>query len=565
MDIFKRPYLESEKEFHFSYDLDTLKKVNIFPYLIMDGGAYYVIKDVLGENWNGDMIAEKVMDGSFFEKWSRNGIFDWDFYQKGYANSKVEAPMEIHVWINRLYFLIPLASKFLKTGDESYTEKWYEYFCSWINAYPYERKNDSDEAVQEIWKEMQVAWRLIGIIYCAAMLSESKFLTKEKWEIIYDFMRLHAKHLLGEGSGHIKDENAHNHVLQIGVALLYVGCLYPEFDDSEKYKQAGKRIVEIQLKRALFADGGSLEDSPSYSLFIARLYVECELLLKKNGEEGLEGLIESLQKQYEWVHQMSPESDNTLLINDSYNTSVKREIALINELIPISVSPKKSVIFADSKCAALRNDNFELFIDAMEHTQWHQHAGRPNFVVYYKGKPIVADSGCCGYDNHGMHQYLWGEWAHNTLCLSKQAHPDKSLKPVDNIEIINSDEKNGLIEFSVKGERENVAFSRIRKFELLNEGIKIIDTVEVDEEMNMELLTHIAALDVDFNREKRVCTVNSTFGEDIEISLNGDVDDCYIEYHPIVDEKTNFTYSPVLTADKKSKKAQFITEIRINQ
>lgn len=563
MDIFKRPYLESEKEIHFSYDLDTLKKVNIFPYLIMDGGAYYVIKDVLGENWNGDMIAEKVMDGSFFEKWSKDGVFDWDFYQKCYANSKVEAPMEIHVWINRLYFLIPLASMFLKTGDEKYAQKWYEYFSSWINAYPYSRKDDSDEAVQEIWKEMQVAWRLIGVVYSAAMLAESKFLTKEKWETVYDFMRLHAKHLQGEGSGHIKEENAHNHVLQIGVALLYVGCLYPEFEDSEKYKKAGKKIVEIQLKRALFADGGSLEDSPSYSLFIARLYVECELLLKKNGEAGISGIEESLKKQYEWVHQMSPQSDNTLLINDSYTTSVKKELELIGKLIPVSVGDKKSVIFDESKCAALRNDNFELFIDAMEHTQWHQHAGRPNFVVYYKGKPIVVDSGCCGYDNHGMHQYLWGEWAHNTVCLSKQAHPDKSLKPIDDIEIIASDANSGIIEFSVKGERENIAFLRTRKFELSGESIKITDTVAAQEEVNIELLVHIAALDVNFNREARVCTVNSELGADIEISLNGDIDDCYIEYRPIVDEKTAFSYSPVLTSAKKGKKARLITEIKV--
>lgn len=565
MDIFKRPYLDDKKILHFPYEAESLKKHPIFPYYIMDGGAYYVIRELLGESWDGDKIAELVMNGKLFDAWSENGAFDWDLPQKQYCKSKVGAPVEKHVWMNRLYFLMPLASQFLKTGEESYVEKWYEYFRSWVEAYPSQKSEESDDwVIKNVWREMQVAWRLLSVVHGVAMLADSSTLTEDRWDEIYDFICLNTEQLLKEGKGHIKKRSAHNHVLQIGVALLYVGILFPEFEHSEEYKKVGREIVEIQLEGAIYPDGGSYEDSTSYSLFIARLYIECALLLQKNHMKPIEGLLECVAKQYEWIYQMSTRKGDTILMNDSYGTSVLRELEYVKELIPLTLSEKKSVIFEASKCAVLRNENFDIYIDGMDHSQWHQHAGRPHFIVYFKEEPLIVDSGCCGYDHHSMHQYLWGEWAHNTVCMHMKKHPDKTLKPVDEVEMLHASAEERYVEYRITGSRDGVRFSRTRKIELLEDSIQIIDTIHAEQETNIEVLLHFAPLDMVAEAEWHRFTVHpAQAGCDIVATFSGDVDASFLDYNPAINEKTEFTYAPVAVAERFEKDAVIKTVIKI--
>ena len=52
------------------------------------------------------------------------------------------------------------------------------------------------------------------------------------------------------------------------------------------------------------------------------------------------------------------------------------DIRIIESVSDIKVSwQKKSVLFKDSNLAVLRCGDYEVFVDAMKHTAWHQHAG----------------------------------------------------------------------------------------------------------------------------------------------------------------------------------------------
>lgn len=203
MDLFNKPFIKTVQNCYFPYSNEILKKYPVFPLYIMDGGAKFLADTLLTPNWDGDKMADSVMNGSLFEKWTVNGQLDWDLPYKQFCNSNVCAPLEWFVWINRLYFLIPLANKFLKTGNEKYIEKWYYYFENWWENHPYiEMTNDisikksvwsSDENVSQTvsesegyiaslaWRDMQVTWRLLAVIHSIAMMSNSKTLTKEKW------------------------------------------------------------------------------------------------------------------------------------------------------------------------------------------------------------------------------------------------------------------------------------------------------------------------------------------------------------------------------------------------
>ena len=262
-----RPYSEGKKSY-FHYNRDNAEP--IIPYFVMDGGAFFFMRDRLKVDNSNDLL-ELVMSGEFFKLWYVDGKFDWDMV---FAQPEQDTMrnFEWHIFLQRLYILMPLAARFYSTGDEKYADKFYEILTAWMDAHPYEKFDASISYFQTgfYWRDMQVAWRTLSL--CISMFFLDKAFDKEKWQYLYDTLRLHADHLYEEAVAHEKKGDAQNHVLQVGTALIYVGCLFPEFVNAKEYIRLGKIIVKQNLDKAIFADGGSDEDSPSYSHFIARLY-----------------------------------------------------------------------------------------------------------------------------------------------------------------------------------------------------------------------------------------------------------------------------------------------------
>jgi hypothetical protein len=57
---------------------------------------------------------------------------------------------------------------------------------------------------------------------------------------------------------------------------MFAAVMFPESENASEMLKIGRDTVEMNLRNAVFADGGSDEDSPSYNNFIARLYLEDE-------------------------------------------------------------------------------------------------------------------------------------------------------------------------------------------------------------------------------------------------------------------------------------------------
>lgn len=119
-------------------------------------------------------------------------------------------------------------------------------------------------------------------IHSIFLIGEQNALAESQWNSVYDLIRLHASHMYQEGLGHAERHIADNHHLQIGMALIMLGVLFPAFGHSEEYIETGRQIVSDNLEYSIYADGVNNEDSMTYSHFIARLYLEAELLLKKH-------------------------------------------------------------------------------------------------------------------------------------------------------------------------------------------------------------------------------------------------------------------------------------------
>lgn len=417
---FKKPYAKDffgiEHIGYYPYPREELIKNPIFPYFVLDGGAFNLMNDRFGSA-DSQKILELTLSGELFEIFKYKEKFNWEASFAYTKDTDFRKKYEWQIWPQRLYFTIPLAHKFLQTGDEKFAFAWLTIIKEWDKAHPYQ-EFDPDVSYFDtdmVWRDMQPAWRTMSLLHGIFMLQDAPF-SKEDWKYLYDFTELHIKHLYLEAIDRLKRNHAQNHVLQIGVVLLFAVSMFPEFENTKEMTKIGLDTVRMNLENAIFSDGGSDEDSPSYSHFIARLYLEALLLIDKNGYEEIPGLRESVKKQYEWLYSCMTPNGKTLQLSDSYALDVMQDIKFASKLIELDFDKtQRSVYFPDSHIVVIRKGKQVVFIDAASFPAHHHHAGSPQIISYYDTHPILVDTGVCNYDRWEMYYYLHNFKAHNVV------------------------------------------------------------------------------------------------------------------------------------------------------
>ena len=419
--LFEKPWGEAvfgrSMPSRYVYPREQLTAEPVFPYFILDGGAFHFANDVLGTT-DSDRWLPRIMDGSLMEVFRHGeGEYGWEASFAYTDPVGFRKKYEWQIWPQRLYMTIPLAHAWLRTGEERYAARWLEIVRGWDAAHPYQPFDpDRNYLLTDMtWRDMQVAWRTLSLLHGAFMLDDAPF-SAEDWRYLTDFIRLHADHLLEESKDRLERRHAQNHVLQIGVALIMAGALFPELERAGEYIRYGRETVRMNMERAIFPDGGSDEDSPSYSHFIARLYLEAYLLLENNGLEPVPGLRESVLRQYEWLRVTMAPDGEAPRISDSYGMDARADLARVSRLIPIRTDEERGdVLLPDSRVAVLRRGKLTLLADAMDYRRGHQHAGRPQILLWYGTDPILVDGGCCSYDRWELYLPLMTAAYHNVI------------------------------------------------------------------------------------------------------------------------------------------------------
>lgn len=492
-NIYHRPYLEQGKTTYFPYSREKLLEKPIFPAYVFDGGAFFFLNDIFGTA-NSDELLEKLFDGDLFKYWEQDGKFNWRAVWNKWTDWQYSNEWESHCWLHRLYILLPLAQRYCKTKDKKYVDVWLKILKDWDANNPYRPVNDPDD---HIWFDMQVAWRTINLVHSIFLFGDADAMSEQDWRYVYDLLRLHTRHLHKEGKEHRElqkvGQKLGNHTLQIGMALIMVGTLLPELEDASEMQKTGSAIVEAILERAISVEGVSRENAVSYAHFIARLFVEADLLLQYNGFGGLSNR-ERICKQYEYLYQFSSPAGKSMQIGDSYALDAVADVEFVGSFYPLHFPrQKKTMVMHDGGLSVLRNDRFDLYIDAAQPKAngyaFHQHYGKPHFVLYCDGKPMVVDRGCPNYDRSDLYCELYVASAHNVITCDEM--------PLD-IDLYSSDVKetvtlspltveDGAQKISVRNHTTDPSgreFTTVREFALYDDRLEIIDTVTASEKLH---------------------------------------------------------------------------------
>lgn len=167
------------------------------------------------------------------------------------------------VWeINRLYCLPILGMVYRCTGKERYAKAIFSMVRSWSEANPYPLGVNWTSGIE-------LGLRVANLIWSLSFL-EGYEVKPEERTCVLGFLQLHGYHLYRYQS---KYSSNNNHALAEALGLFLASVFFSGLKGAASWRDFGKKILEREVTRQIFADGGSYEYTTSYLSFTADFFL----------------------------------------------------------------------------------------------------------------------------------------------------------------------------------------------------------------------------------------------------------------------------------------------------
>jgi len=486
---------------------DYAKKYNFGEYIPKDQGGRFIQAVVL--NSNDDFEIVKAIRSGALEKVYGSPI-SWDKYEK--------TEIEKSVWLNRFYYLPSFARAFYITGDTAYLRDMMAIIRQWNESNPL--LPDSPKTTYN-WRDMQVAWRTIHLSWCYYLGGTD--LREEDKKLIEELQKKHSEILLsGFGTQRL---NEFNHQSHGGLAMLYAGILFPSSENSKALIEKGLEILNHHLDKAFFDDGGNVEHMFGYYPFEMHIFRDAYLLCTANGVTPPEKSVPMLQKMVGYLLTVSRPDGTVPEVNDSFPMPVEPSCSIVCNILRSGncIPDHPSVFLQDSQIAVIRSKDSErwyLLANPASVIGGHSHAGRLGFELWYMGKPVIIDSGCCDYDDELFVKWFRTSRAHNTALIDGISDKATSLPDLWALRretgnkltfMQESDDITSVIMESPADDPTNSMVKWTRVISMIKEKFFIVsDYFDTDREHTYDLLFHFPSDEVSKQADSNSLIINKT-------------------------------------------------------
>ena len=281
-----------------------------------------------------------------------------------------------------------------------------------------------------------------------------------------------------------------NHLLENGLSLLFGGYYLHNTDLINK----GVEIVQEQLDEQILNDGMHFELSDMYHVILLdRLLDVCNLLISNEDYFLLKsGFLLSLQtyvkKMLGALEQITFDNGDLAFINDAIKGLTKPRDVICEYASQMQLYPEK-ISLSDSGYRKYKMLNYESLIDVGSigpiYIPGHGHSDHFNFLVYYKGQPLIVDTGTSSYENDDYRYYERSTKAHNTVEVGGENQSDVwSVFRVGKRALVKvNEEKENQISAELTSSIKH-KYNHKRTFTCLPESMIIQDQVDVKEQLS---------------------------------------------------------------------------------
>ena len=179
------------------------------------------------------------------------------------------------IWeLNRHQHLVILAKAHLLSGDNKYAQELITQWRSWVKANSYPLGIN--------WAStLEVAFRSLSWIWIDHLLPNTDAYAEFRAELI-PALAFHGRYIERYLSTYF---SPNTHLLGEALTLLFLGTLYPQMQNSARWKKSGWKIVQREAGRQVRPDGVYFEQSLHYHVYALDFFLHARLLAARNGME----------------------------------------------------------------------------------------------------------------------------------------------------------------------------------------------------------------------------------------------------------------------------------------
>jgi len=415
---------------------ELLESCNFFELYPFDGGGSFIQQELLGSTDDG-RIEEAILN--------RNALADFGaFPQIDFLKFERWSTIEKSCWINRLYFLVPLARRARLTKNAELAGKLRYIMLDFLKTYPppatgdaarklqadvlYARDHDYntkgfgfDAPIPYQWFDFQPASRLVNLTHALWFLRDFPVFTSEDREALDHLLYLHAQNIYwteNEGTLH-----PGNHQALRSMALLLASAYFKDLPEAAEWRKLAVKMCEFHILNDFLPDG-MLEDlSPSYHFFETWITRDMLLIAEHEGIAFAPAVRERAEKAFAVCHAFRQPDGTCPAINDAYSMEIDHFLAAMP---PLSAPVPEEFLLPAAKIAMWRKKPWFLILDdtPLLHPFAHYHGGKQALTLFADGVPFLTDSGCCSYDDPDFSEHYKQPFSHSSLLIDGKGDGD---------------------------------------------------------------------------------------------------------------------------------------------
>lgn len=351
---------------------------------------------------------------------------------------------ELRWQLHRTKWWIPMGRAYRATGDEKYAREWVYEYLDWMKKNPLGADYDESKAGNpQTADNMYFAWRPLEVSdrIEAQIIQFQLFLPSENFtgDFLASFLTNYHKHceqIMANFS------SKGNHLLFEAQRLLYAAIFFPEFKDSERWKNKAIDILNTEIKKQVYSDGMQFELDPHYHLESVNIFFKALRICDANGQRNVfpKEYIDLCHKMIEVIYNYSfPDYCNPMFSDFHGQRDMIPLYSMWSEVFPEDgmikwlatkgrqgkVPDYTSRAFSVSGYYCMRNgwDSTAtvMVMKAGPKGEWHCQPDNGTFEYWCRGRNFFPDSGGYVYGGDAgilkMREWFRQTAIHNTLCL----------------------------------------------------------------------------------------------------------------------------------------------------
>jgi len=378
----------------------------------------------------------------------------------------IKVPWEL----SRCQHFIWLGQAFLFTQDRKYAEAFQNQIMHWIEQNPLKFGVN--------WAcTMDVAIRVVNWIWGFFLFKGTDVLPGIFHQAFFKSLLAHGRFIFENLEVYRSHEGrfTNNHYLANLIGLIYLGLLFPEFEEAHLWKEFGLDELEREMFHQVYEDGFSFESSTSYHRLTLEMISSAVILARHNHIVFSRSFMQRLEKMFEVVLHITKPDGTIPLIGDQDNSRLHRlkvwpepqqewvdfryllaigavlfqrqdfawaagdqwqeafwllgdEAIHFRQELSSSTMPSPrfhATRFQDAGIHVMRGEDFYLIIDAGGNGQHglggHAHNDHLSFELFSKGHTWIIDPGTYVYTSDYNERRLFRSTAfHNTIRIDAE-------------------------------------------------------------------------------------------------------------------------------------------------